>query len=87
LHLQEEYIKTIDASVFCKEKSNLGTQICQEKIICLKLLVLHNWKNSVEVWEHRIKQAFGYILRSDFIVECVDDNFGFSRYAERLGQC
>lgn len=22
---------------------------------------------------------------SDFIVECVDDNFGFSRYAERLG--
>jgi hypothetical protein len=24
---------------------------------------------------------------SDFIVECVDANFGFSRYAERLGQC
>ena len=23
---------------------------------------------------------------SDFIVECIDDNFGFSRYAERLGQ-
>jgi hypothetical protein len=23
---------------------------------------------------------------SDFIVECVDDNFGFSRYAERLGE-
>lgn len=23
---------------------------------------------------------------SDFIVECLDDNFGFSRYAERLGQ-
>ena len=23
---------------------------------------------------------------SDFIVECVDANFGFSRYAERLGQ-
>lgn len=23
---------------------------------------------------------------SDFIVECVDDNFGFSRYAERLGR-
>jgi hypothetical protein len=23
---------------------------------------------------------------SDFIVECVDDHFGFSRYAERLGQ-
>jgi hypothetical protein len=23
---------------------------------------------------------------SDF-VECVDANFGFSRYAERLGQC
>ena len=23
---------------------------------------------------------------SDFIVECVDENFGFSRYAERLGQ-
>ncbi|NCP89359.1 MAG: radical SAM protein, partial [Flavobacteriales bacterium] len=23
---------------------------------------------------------------SDFIVECIDDHFGFSRYAERLGQ-
>jgi hypothetical protein len=23
---------------------------------------------------------------SDFIVECVDPNFGFSRYAERLGR-
>lgn len=23
---------------------------------------------------------------SDFIIECVDDNFGFSRYAERLGR-
>jgi hypothetical protein len=23
---------------------------------------------------------------SDFIVECVDDNFGFSRYAERLDE-
>ena len=23
---------------------------------------------------------------SDFIIECVDENFGFSRYAERLGQ-
>ncbi len=23
---------------------------------------------------------------SDFIVECVDENFGFSRYAERLGR-
>jgi len=23
---------------------------------------------------------------SDFIVECIDENFGFSRYAERLGQ-
>ncbi|MFT4668593.1 MAG: hypothetical protein ACI9HJ_000158, partial [Ulvibacter sp.] len=22
---------------------------------------------------------------SDFIIECIDDNFGFSRYAERLG--
>lgn len=24
---------------------------------------------------------------SDFISECVDENFGFSRYAERLGRC
>lgn len=23
---------------------------------------------------------------SDYIVECVDENFGFSRYAERLGR-
>ena len=23
---------------------------------------------------------------SDFIIECIDENFGFSRYAERLGQ-
>ena len=23
---------------------------------------------------------------SDFIVECIDPNFGFSRYAERLGR-
>ncbi len=23
---------------------------------------------------------------SDFIIECIDDNFGFSRYAERMGQ-
>jgi hypothetical protein len=36
---------------------------------------------------HRIKQTFGdFEDISDFIVECVDANFGFSRYAERLGR-
>jgi hypothetical protein len=37
----------------------------------------------------RQSETFGYFVprrHLDFIVECVDDNFGFSRYAERLGR-
>jgi hypothetical protein len=74
--LQEEYIKTIDPIRFLQGKSNLSTQICQ-KIICLKLLVFLNWRNSTGLsvpWEHRTKPSIWRPCTlediSDFIVEC-----------------
>ena len=38
--------------------------------------------------QDKAKHFATFILEdlSDFIIECIDPNFGFSRYAERLGQ-
>jgi hypothetical protein len=77
--LQDEYIKTIDAVIrFLQGKSNLGFKSVK-KIICLKLLVLHNWKNSIgllEPWEHRIKPStYLYTSKISLILSWnVDDN-------------
>jgi hypothetical protein len=68
----------------------LASQICQEDY-CRKPLVLHSWKNSIGLWDYgdtRKAETLATLYLediSDFIVECVDDNFGFSR-AERLGR-
>jgi hypothetical protein len=44
----------------------------------------------LELWElhDKAKHLATLYLEdiSDFIKECVDENFGFSRYAERLGR-
>jgi hypothetical protein len=73
---------------FCKEKSNLSTQICQEDYLPEASRFL-NWRNSTGLsvpWEHRTK-PFGDLSKiSPILLWNVDANFGFSRYAERLGR-
>jgi hypothetical protein len=62
-----------------------------KKIICLRLSICTIRRTRLGFWYHG--NAEGKHLAtlylediSDFIVECVDANFGFSRYAERLGR-
>jgi hypothetical protein len=62
------------------------------KIICLKLLVFSTGGTRLGFRYHGNtgqSQAFGDLVPRRylrFFVECVDANFGFSRYAERLGR-
>jgi hypothetical protein len=78
--LQEEYIKTIDfGNSFSREKSNLGTQICQ-KIICSEASRFAQLEEPDWAWKYG-KQDKGNIWRPcvprrhpDFIVECVMTN-------------
>ena len=94
LALREDYIKTIDFVInFLQGKSaNLARQICGRNF-------LPEASRFEQVDD--LEWAFGYMGNydkakhlatlylediSDFIVENIDENFGFSRYAERLGR-
>lgn len=94
LALKDDYIKTIDAVIdFLQGKSaNLARQICSRNF-------LPEASRFEQVDD--LEWAFGYMGNndkakhlatlylediSDFIVENIDENFGFSRYAERLGR-
>jgi hypothetical protein len=89
--LQEEYIKTIDPVIrFLQGKIQHSKSA--KKIICLKLrfsqLEELDWAFGTMGTQDKAKHLATLYLEdiSDFIVECVDANFGFSRYAERLGR-
>jgi hypothetical protein len=91
--LQEEYIKTIDPVIrFLQGKKNLSTQICQEDYLPeasrFSQLEELDWAFGTMGTQDKAKHLATLYLEdiSDFIVECVDANFGFSRYAERLGR-
>jgi hypothetical protein len=60
-----------------------------KKIICLKLLVFSTGGTRLGFvpWEHRTSQAFGDLVPRRYLrFYCGMRNFGFSRYAERLGR-
>ncbi len=92
--LQDEYIKTIDSVIAFLQGKNptLALQICQENYLpeASRFAQLEelDWAFGTMGTQDKAKHLATLYLEdiSDFIVECVDANFGFSRYAERLGR-
>jgi hypothetical protein len=92
--LQDEYIKTIDSVIAFLQGRNptLALQICQEDYLpeASRFAQLEelDWAFGSMGTQDKAKHLATLYLEdiSDFIVECVDANFGFSRYAERLGR-
>ncbi|HCQ13441.1 radical SAM protein [Flavobacterium sp.] len=92
--LKEDYIKTIDAVIgFLQGKNpSLARQICSGNFLPeasrFSQLDDMEWAFGTMGMQDKAKHLATLYLEdlSDFIVECVDENFGFSRYAERLGR-
>ena len=92
--LQEEYITTIDAVItFLQGKDpTLALQIGQEGFLPEASRFSQSsaleWAFGTMGAQDKAKHLATLYLEdiSDFIVACVDENFGFSRYAERLGR-
>ncbi len=92
--LQDEYVKTIDSVIAFLQGKNptLALQICQEDYLpeASRFAQLEelDWAFGTMGTQDKAKHLATLYLEdiSDFIVECVDANFGFSRYAERLGR-
>jgi len=92
--LKKEYIKTIDAVIAFLQGKNptLALQICQENYLpeASRFTQLDelDWAFGTMGTQDKGKHLATLYLEdiSDFIIECVDQNFGFSRYAERLGR-
>jgi hypothetical protein len=92
--LWDEYIKTIDSVIAFLQGKNptLALQICQEDYLpeASRFAQLEelDWAFGTMGTQDKAKHLATLYLEdiSDFIVQCVDSNFGFSRYAERLGR-
>lgn len=92
--LKDEYIKTIDAVIAFLQGKNptLALQICQEDFLpeASRFAELEelDWAFGAMGTQDKAKHLATLYLEdiSDFIIECIDPNFGFSRYAERLGR-
>ncbi|MDN3585776.1 B12-binding domain-containing radical SAM protein [Pedobacter aquatilis] len=94
LALQDEYLKTIDSVIDFLQGKNptLALQICGDNFLpqASRFAQLEelDWAFGAMGTQDKAKHLATLYLEdiSDFIVECVDENFGFSRYAERLGR-
>jgi hypothetical protein len=94
LSLKDEYIKSIDAVIaFLQGKDQtLARTICSRNF--LPEASRFNQLDDLEYafgtmgMQDKAKHLATLYLEdlSDFMVECIDENFGFSRYAERLGR-
>lgn len=92
--LQHEYIKTIDSVIAFLQGKNptLALQICQGDFLPeanrFNQLEEMDWAFGSMGTQDKAKHLATLYLEdlSDYIVACVDENFGFSRYAERLGR-
>jgi hypothetical protein len=78
--------QSILLSLFCKAKPNLSLAICQEDYLpeASRFAQLEELDWAFGTMERKIKANIWllYTLRIfQIIVECVDANFGFSRYA------
>lgn len=91
--LRNEYLKTInDVVLFLQGKNHtLARQICSETFLPqasrFDQLDDLDWAFGSMGMQDKAKHLATLYLEdlSDFIKECIDENFGFSRYAERLG--
>lgn len=94
LTLRDYYIHSIDAVMLFLQGKNptLALQICQEDFLPeasrFQQLEEMEWAFGSMGTQDKAKHLATLYLEdlSDLIVECVDANFGFSRYAERLGR-
>jgi hypothetical protein len=92
--LKDFYISTIDAVILFLQGKNptLALSICQEDFLpeAARFSQLEDleWAFGSMGTQDKAKHLATLYLEdlSDLISECVDDNFGFSRYAERLGR-
>lgn len=92
--LQSDYIQTIEAVMAFLQGKNqtLARQICSGNFLPqasrFEQLDDMEWAFGSMGMQDKAKHLATLYLEdlSDFIVECVDENFGFSRYAERLGR-
>jgi hypothetical protein len=92
--LRNEYLKTIkDVIGFLQGKNQtIARQICTSNFLPeasrFSELDELEWAFGTMGIQDQAKHLATLYLEdlSDFIVECIDGNFGFSRYAERLGQ-
>ncbi|WP_316803263.1 B12-binding domain-containing radical SAM protein [Pedobacter nototheniae] len=94
LALKDEYLKTINSVIDFLQGRNptLALQICGDDFLPeasrFSQLEELDWAFGAMGTQDKAKHLATLYLEdiSDFIVECVDENFGFSRYAERLGR-
>ena len=94
LALKDEYLKTIDSVIDFLQGKNptLALQICSDDFLpqASRFTQLEelDWAFGAMGTQDKAKHLATLYLEdiSDFIVECIDENFGFSRYAERLGR-
>jgi hypothetical protein len=92
--LRTDYIQTIDQAIAFLHGKNptFARQISTESFLPqasrFDQLEEMEWAFGSMGIQDKAKHLSTLYLEdlSDFIVECVDENFGFSRYAERLGQ-
>ncbi len=92
--LKEDYLKTIDPVISFLQGKNptLSIQICQDNFLpeASRFTQIEelDWAFGTMGTQDKAKHLSTLYLEdiSDFIVECIDSNFGFSRYAERLGR-
>ncbi len=92
--LREAYLQPLDAIIAFLQGKNetLARQICQGNFLPqaarFEQLDDMDWAFGNMGNQDKAKHLATLYLEdlSDFIIECIDENFGFSRYAERLGQ-
>jgi Radical SAM superfamily len=92
--LRKDYLQTIDHVIAFLQGKNptLARQICSEVFLpqAARFQELNDleWAFGAMGMHDKAKHLATLYLEdlSDFIVECIDPNFGFSRYAERLGR-
>ncbi|MDP2159969.1 MAG: radical SAM protein, partial [Flavobacterium sp.] len=92
--LQQDYIQTIDSVITFLQGKNptLARQICSGNFLpeASRFDQLDDMEYAFGTMgmQDKAKHLATLYLEdlSDYIVACVDENFGFSRYAERLGR-
>ena len=92
--LRSEYLKTLEPAIdFLQDKqASLARQICTRNFFPeasrFEQLDDLEWAFGSMGMQDKAKHLATLFLEdlSDFIIECIDPEFGFSRYAERLGR-